>query len=475
VPYTKISDANIKKLDGINLTLSQINEIAKVADSTSWPIAISQFKRSHNIKDGVWVESATEQKDINDLYVEKEADGKWKITTVSTASVPDLIGETFSNEAIDYDAKLAESSGEYPEYRLFHKEALSIGKVTKMYRNGIFAIDEGYAYNDAFSQAVCKDLLANNDGKWRCSRGFYLLEAKGGCPKCGEQLILHKEHMLFGFKCPTCSTVQLHYKGTLDNIRFLKTRTFDVTITDIPCMPWSGAVAIRESTNLEVKEMDKTVLKQKLLDAGLDEAAIDSRLKDVTSEQLKEYDGVPNAVLLKELGVEEVEEEPTAEPEESATDEQTFVLDETVLKEFAAIVDAKLTERLDGLTIDLGADPTVSLKELPEFVQLQKDITELKEMLTKLTTADEERLKELNAETPRNGHLRVMRFKSKAKKVDPAVDAEEDAADSGDDEETEGEVPLNLGIKKHKEFVTIQGADGKKAKSMTEFILGGAK
>jgi hypothetical protein len=235
-------------------------------------------------------------------------------------------------------------------------------------------------------------------------------------------------------------------------------------------MPWSGVGAVKESTNLEVKEMNKTVLKQKLLDAGLTEEAIDSRLKDVSEEKLKEFDGIPDAVLLKDLGVEEVPDEEGTKDEGTADDEQTFVLDETVLKEFAKIVDDKLTERLDGLTLDLG-DPELSFKELPEFVQLQKDITELKEMLTKLTTADEERLKELNAETPRNGHLRVMRFKSKAKKVDPAVDDEEDAADNGDDEEVEGESP----IKKKKEFVVIQGADGKKAKSMTEFVLGGAK
>lgn len=479
MPYDSKSQAIIKKLDNVDLTLAQINAIAKVADATSWPIAISQFKKSHSVKNGTWVESAAEQKDINDLYVEKEADGKWKITTVSTASVPDLTGETFTNQAIDYDAKLAESSGEYPEYRLFHKEALSIGKVTKMYRNGIFAIDEGYAYSDPFSQAVCKDLLSSNDGKWRCSRGFYVVEAKGGCPKCGEQLILHKEHMLFGFKCPSCSTVQLKYKGTLDKLCFLKTRTFDVTITDIPCMPWSGAVAIRESTNLEVKDMmDKTVLKQKLLDAGLSEEAIDSRLATVTDAQLKEYSDIPDAKLFKELGVEEAEEEESAaetEEQQPSSEEQTFILDPSVLKEFSKIVADQLTERLDGLTIDLGADPTVSLKELPEFVQLQKDVVEIKEMLAQLVKPDVERLKELNAETPRNGQLRVMRFKSKAKKVDPAVDDEEDAADNGDDEEAEGEMPMKFGMKKKKEFVAIKDAAGKSYPNLTSFVTGGAK
>lgn len=477
MPYDSKSQARIKKLNGVELTLAQINAIARMADAIGgdfgWPTAISKFKKSHSIKDGAWVESA-EKKEVQDVYIEKEADGRWKITTVSTADVKDLVGETFDKASIDYDAKLAETTGEYPEYRLFHKEALAIGKVTKMGRSGIFAVDEGYAYDDPFSQAVAENMLAKNDGKWRCSRGFYVLEAKGGCPKCGEQLVLHKEHMLSGFRCPTCKSVQLKYKGTLNDLRFLKTKTFDITITDIPCMPWSGVGAVKESTNVEVKEMDKTVLKQKLLDAGLEEAAIDSRLKDVTEAQLKEYDGIPEAKLFKELGVEEaVEEESAAETEEQqpSSEEQTFVLDETVLKEFSKIVADQLTERLDGLTIDLGTDPTVNLKEQPEFVQMQKDVAELKEMLSTLVKTDVQRLKELNADTPRNGQLRVMRFKSKAKKVDPAVDDEEDAADNGDDEAAEGEMPM----KRKKEFVAIKDASGKSYPNLTSFVTGGAK
>jgi hypothetical protein len=477
MPYKKLSEARIKKLDGVDLTLSQVNAIVAQADAIGgdfgWPTAISKFKKSHSIKGDAWVESA-EKKEVQDVYIEKEADGRWKITTVSTADVKDLVGETFDKASIDYDAKLAETTGEYPEYRLFHKEALAVGKVTKMGRSGIFAVDEGYAYDDPFSQAVAANMLAKNDGKWRCSRGFYVLEAKGGCPKCGEQLVLHKEHMLFGFKCPTCKSVQLKYKGTLSDLRFLKTKTFDITITDQPCMPWSGVGAVRESTNVEVKEMmDKTVLKQKLLDAGLQEADIDSRLKDVTDAQLKEYDGIPDAKLFKELGVEEAEEEESAagtEEQQPSSEEQTFVLDESVLKEFSRIVDERLTERLNGLTLDIG-DPEISFKELPEFQQLQKDVVEIKEMLASLVKTDVQKLKELNAETPRNGQLRVMRFKSKAKKVDPAADDEEDAADSGDDEEAEGEMPM----KRKKEFVVIKGGDGKTAKTMTDFVLGGAK
>jgi hypothetical protein len=60
-PYSKIEDIN-PSLKGVTpaLTLGQANEIAKVADSigadkNGWPIAISQFKKTHKIVEGKWV------------------------------------------------------------------------------------------------------------------------------------------------------------------------------------------------------------------------------------------------------------------------------------------------------------------------------------------------------------------------------------------------------------------------------------
>ena len=415
------------------------------------------------------------------VYTNKEDSGKWKITTVSTAAVPDLEKETFTTNAMDYESKMADVTGEYPEYRMFHKEALAIGKVTKMYRVGIFAVDEGYAYDDPFSQAVCKEILATNSGEWRCSRGFYVIEAKGGCPNCGEQLMLNKEHMLFGFRCPTCKSVHLKYKGTLKEVRFLKTKTFDVTITDIPCQPWSGAGAVKSS--LEVKEMTKDELKAKLLKAGLDEKIINGKLDHVSDTELKEYDDIPEARLLKEFAEEvPVEEVPVEEEsvDDAADGEQTFVLDDAVLKSFADIVDQKLSERLDGLEVNVPDDMTVDFKEVPEFIQLAKDVAELKEMLKKLLVEDDERLKELNSDTPRNGKLRIIRMKSKDKKpVDPEDLNEDPNATMDEEDMTEEQLAAHnkkmsgFPIKKKEADIVIIGGDGKTAGSMTEFLRGG--
>ena len=86
-PYSKIEDApeNMKKLDGVSLTLDQINQIAKVADEigvnkekNGYAIAKSQFKKSHKIKDGKWVKMADEEGNI-ELNSKKKADNSVKV------------------------------------------------------------------------------------------------------------------------------------------------------------------------------------------------------------------------------------------------------------------------------------------------------------------------------------------------------------------------------------------------------------
>lgn len=65
-PYSSISEApeNMKKLDGVALTLGQINHIAEVADAigvdkkkNGYAIAKAQFKRSYHIEDDKWVKN----------------------------------------------------------------------------------------------------------------------------------------------------------------------------------------------------------------------------------------------------------------------------------------------------------------------------------------------------------------------------------------------------------------------------------
>ena len=68
-PYTKISDAN-PALRGIDppISVGQANEIARQADAigtdekkNGWAIAISSFKKSHEVKDGKWIEKKSDK------------------------------------------------------------------------------------------------------------------------------------------------------------------------------------------------------------------------------------------------------------------------------------------------------------------------------------------------------------------------------------------------------------------------------
>ncbi len=62
-PYTSKTDMN-PALKGIDppISLGQANQIAKVADASSWGIAISQFKKTHHVEDGHWAEN--EKKEV---------------------------------------------------------------------------------------------------------------------------------------------------------------------------------------------------------------------------------------------------------------------------------------------------------------------------------------------------------------------------------------------------------------------------
>lgn len=71
MPYSSVSEApaNIRKLDGVALTLAQVNWIANVAEGLDpdkvenvWAVAIAQFKRSFVKRDGKWVKRETEEK-----------------------------------------------------------------------------------------------------------------------------------------------------------------------------------------------------------------------------------------------------------------------------------------------------------------------------------------------------------------------------------------------------------------------------
>jgi hypothetical protein len=465
MPYSSLAEARIKKLSGTSLTLAQVNSIAAMADAigeNGWPIAINKFKKSYHVEGNAWVKNESEDKEYSDLIISKEND-KWRIIAISTAAFKDYDGETFTTQCIDYDAAAAKQYNDYPEFRMFHKNGMGFGKVTKMRRIGPFAVDEGFAYDDSFSKQVCEKILASNDGKWRVSRGFYVQEVSGDCPSCNTQLLLQQKHMIVGFRCPTCKSVHLS-KGALKEIRFLKARTFDITVTDIPCVPYTGVGAYKDNIVMEDFVMNKKELRKKLIDAGIEEAAVDERLKDVTETQLKELSDLPDAQILKEF-VEEVPED------KEHSDEQTFVLDDAVLDSFAKIVKKEvaeqLAEQLGNMEIQVadleGFD--LDLKELPQLVELLTAVKDLSSKIDKLLEGDKERVEKMLGDLPRAGKLRIRRFKAAEKD-------EEDMEDEEDTEDGEEPIPGKKISKKSLQDGVVLGPEGQVAGSMTEFVFG---
>lgn len=461
MPYSNVSEApaNIRSLNGASLSLSQVNWIARVADGikasgaadNAWAVAISQFKKSFVVQDGSWVKrDGSEEKELGAIIIGKESNGRYKIVALSTAAIPDLEDETYSTVAMDHEIATKEKNGNYPEFRLWHNEGLAIGRVTKMTRVGVFAIDSGYAYDDPFSIAVCKMLESERDsGKWRVSRGFYLEEASGNCRNCGESLLIRKEHIILGFRCPVCRTTYLGRKGALSNFTFLKTNTFDVTVTDNPAVPWTSAVAYMESE----EQMNKKLLKEKLLEAGLSEEVVDAKLASIPDEILKEFDEItelPTAIL-KKLGVD------VADGADS--DAGTIALGAEVLKEVATalvptiakIVSEEVQKALADLTFEI---PDVEL-DIPQLKEYGDRLATMEGILAKLQEDDDTRLATRMKGAPRGAAFRIRRYKASA----------DDEEDEEDDEEVPPEEKQYSGV--------IMGADGRVASTMTAFVLGG--
>lgn len=172
---------------------------------------------------------------------EKELDMSNRWIAVSTVARKDLERETFGVEAMDYDASCAKELGEYPDMRVFHVRGLMIGKADTMYRVGNYAVDEGYFLDDEFSQYM-KEEIRNNSGKWKVSRGFHVLEATGLCRTCGAGLKVTPRHDVVGFLCPVCGSYHASHRH-LKELKFTKTRTFDITVTDVPAVPWTSVSA----------------------------------------------------------------------------------------------------------------------------------------------------------------------------------------------------------------------------------------
>lgn len=473
MPYSKISESRIKKLDGVKLTLSQVNRIAAQADALEgkvenpWAVAISSFKKGHTVKDGKWTKKQESEKSLL-THVEKEGD-RYKIVAISTAAVRDKEEETFSVPCIDYDITVAKESQDFPEFRVFHNKKLGVGKVTDMSRVGIFAVDVGYSYTDKFSLEIMKMLEKDEEGKWRVSRGFYPREVWGHCPTCDEGLLLRTKHLIAGFRCPSCDSVYLDYRGILKDVHFLKAKTFDVSVTDVPAVGVTGVAAFPIS-HLEESIMTKEELKKRLKEEGVDEDAIDERLKSIDDKVLKQLgDDIPTAQVLKELELELEEVEEEDDVEFALAPEALKSIASAVSKELQPVIKSEVKEAMDGMTVEVpdldmsGMEVQVNDEELTKTLkEVGEKLDAVIDLVEALSTKDEERLKEMLDETPRRAKalLRIKRFKD-----------EEDDVEEDDEENVDAWLEQGTPIAKETGDRIVSG-DGRVVSSLQELVFG---
>jgi hypothetical protein len=227
-------------------------------------------------------------------------------------------------------------------------------------------------------------------------------------------------------------------------VRFLQTRTFDITVTDNPAVPMTGVSAFPIDFE-EVQVMGKKeALKERLLNAGMSEDVIDERLSAISDDEAKEYDGIPEAILLKEFGDED----------ESV---ETVELDPSVMKEIRQAIREEVSAALEGASLEIDAGSDV-LKESSEIAELKEAVENLTEMVQQLLDGDTERVKETLSGSSRKAKRLVSRFKEDKKTVpqDEEEDTEDEEMDGEDEEEKE----------------MILDADGVQHSSLSEMIMG---
>jgi len=176
------------------------------------------------------------------VYRKEDEDGTWqdRWIAVSTKEMWDADGEMFTKEAMDYDSSKAEETGEYPEFRLYHVRGFKLGKCDSMSRVGEYAVDQGYWYDTPLALAM-KEIVSANEGRWKISRGFHAVEASGLCPDCGVGLTVRPLNFIVGAPCPACRTWLMPSK--LKQLKHLKARTFDITLTDVPAVSATAVAA----------------------------------------------------------------------------------------------------------------------------------------------------------------------------------------------------------------------------------------
>jgi hypothetical protein len=201
--YSSLEDApaNLKKMDGVALTLEQVNGIVKQAEGipedeveSAWAVAKGNFKNTHVVKDGQWVKrkkKAAKEVDpvlkaLGDLIedvpgvpeivpdglvwntVFKEGD-TWHWAGITSTATWDLQEEFVSTDAMDWAIKFAAVVGPGP-LRFRHIPGLDGGICTKQVRVGGFLFERGTFDDTPVGQAM-KEMMSS-DPSWKLSPGL---------------------------------------------------------------------------------------------------------------------------------------------------------------------------------------------------------------------------------------------------------------------------------------------------------------
>jgi hypothetical protein len=223
--YSSLEDApaNLKKMDGVALSLEQINSIVRQAEGipegevdNPWAVAKGNFKKTHVVKDGAWVKrkkkvekteagvtvshevsrsTAKENttvdpvlKALGDLIedipgvpndipegvvwstVFKDATSdQWCWAGITSTAAWDLQEEYVSEGAMDWAIKFASVVGPGP-LRYRHIPGLDGGVCTKQVRVGGFLFERGTFDGTPIGQAM-KELMSS-DPRWKLSPGL---------------------------------------------------------------------------------------------------------------------------------------------------------------------------------------------------------------------------------------------------------------------------------------------------------------
>lgn len=408
--YSSLEDApaNLKKMDGVALTLEQINGIVKQAEGipegeveSVWAVAKGNFKNTHVVEDGRWVKRKKKAKkavdpvlkalgdlieDIPDVpgdipegvvwsTVFKDAKSdQWCWAGITSTAAWDLQEEFVSEDAMDWAIKFASVVGPGP-LRYRHIPGLDGGVCTKQVRVGGFLFERGTFDDTPIGQAM-KELMSS-DPRWKLSPG-----------------------MAFG-------------AGDLTDGVYKRMLIFERSMTQKPANPITSILAHDPGgMNMSVKQLTEQQLKDTAAELGLEMEYVTQlhtqalegggvksledfkvTLKEEAEKADKGGKGKPfggkKAKPFKKADEEEDEEEAEEDEAETKAKELVAGLDadqRTALKEMLEEADEADRDPVDELRTDMDA----KFKELQEGQRATAAaVTKMAEAMTSVGTKED--------------------------------------------------------------------------------------